>query len=253
MVTHLLTRGKKTPTATPEPACDIRPNITPHVRPRSDQPSPHPSRAEGEIRIYILDGMQVRRLKGPHGSATSCESALSPPRQTWAERSLRAHLAAASGGEGARLHRCRRTAQAMPACSSVLHRVCAAVLAQHPTHGERWQLTGCLEGGRTLAWPCRPCATRPRWACDSRALRHTGSASRVFVTEPPQLDGRSQVAAAPARRREGNDGLLAVGGGLASVVAAVLSSCLGTRWSASMAGRRKLMGARCWHQARSHP
>eukprot|EP00964_Phaeocystis_antarctica_P104965 scaffold70055_cov51-Phaeocystis_antarctica.AAC.1 len=59
--------------------------------------------------------------------------------------------------------------------------------------------------------------------------------------------------AAPAHRREGDDGRLAVGGGLASVVAAVLSSCPGTRWSASMAGRRKLMGARCWHQARSHP
>ena len=103
------------------------------------------------------------------------------------------------------------------------HRVCAVVQAQHPTHGERWQPTQCTEGERTAcvavpgmcdAYPC---------ACASWARHRTGSASRVFVTEPPQLDGRSQVAAAPIRRREGNDGLLAVGGGLASVVAAVLS------------------------------
>ena len=52
------------------------------------------------------------------------------------------------------------------------------------------------------------------------ATRRTGSAPRVFVTEPPQLDGRSQVGCS---RRQGNDGLLAMGGGLASVVAAVLS------------------------------
>ena len=41
------------------------------------------------------------------------------------------------------------------------------------------------------------------------------------------------------------------GGGLASVVAAVLSKCLGTRCSISVAGRLKLTGARCCRQARS--
>ena len=73
------------------------------------------------------------------------------------------------------------------------HRVCADVLAQHPTHGERWQHTGCPEGQRTACVAMPAMGDASTCACDSWALRHTGSASRVFVTEPPQLDGRRQV------------------------------------------------------------
>ena len=72
----------------------------------------------------------------------------------------------------------------------------AVVLAQHPTNGERWQLTRCLEGERT-AWPAMcdasPLCVRLVGRIRATASRRTGSAPRVFVTEPPQLDGRSQV------------------------------------------------------------
>ena len=81
-----------------------------------------------------------------------------------------------------------------------------------------------LKASALLAWPAMcdasPLCLRLVGRIRATATRRTGSAPRVFVTEPPQLDGRSQVGRS---RRQGNDGLLAMGGGLASVVAAVLS------------------------------
>ena len=85
---------------------------------------------------------------------------------------------------------------------------------------------GALKASAPLAWPAMcdasPLCLRLVGRIRATATRRTGSAPRVFVTEPPQLDGRSQVGRS-RRRRQGNDGLLAMGGGLASVVAAVLS------------------------------
>eukprot|EP00964_Phaeocystis_antarctica_P095178 scaffold61714_cov44-Phaeocystis_antarctica.AAC.1 len=64
---------KKTPTATPEPASDIPPNITPHVRP-SEQPPPAPLTRRGGDKYPPLSGQHVSALTRDGSTFSYCIS-----------------------------------------------------------------------------------------------------------------------------------------------------------------------------------
>eukprot|EP00964_Phaeocystis_antarctica_P039200 scaffold22425_cov88-Phaeocystis_antarctica.AAC.2 len=105
-----------------------------------------------------------------HATSLLPVRALAPSANLGAKRSL----ARTWGGDGASLA-CLLVLRCLSRTSTTpirRHRVCAVVLAQHPTHGERWQLTGCLEGQRTA------CVAMPAMGdASTLCLRLVGSAS----------------------------------------------------------------------------
>ena len=177
------------------------------------------SKSGDEARCWLFCALLRRRRRLPRGRAL-----------------LRVRPVQRHGGLLGRRAR-RPGGRATPACSS-----CSASPAPPPPSDASQCLQSCwrsirrtasagsshdaLKASALLAWPAMcdasPLCLRLVGRIRATATRRTGSAPRVFVTEPPQLDGRSQVGRS-RRRRQGNDGLLAMGGGLASVVAAVLS------------------------------
>ena len=206
LVTHLLTRETKRqllPGRT-----DIPPNITPHVRPLGSTASnraPHAPRRHASALNH--DGSR------PFPFCFQCS-----PRSRRLGKLGRAPSARsrAPGGGGGASHACLLVLLCPSRTSTAFirrHRVCAVVLAQ---------LTGCLEGERTA------CVAMPAM-CDASTLclRLVGSASHGLRAASPRDPTRCswQVGArwAAPYAVEGDAGLLAVGGGLASVVAAALS------------------------------
>eukprot|EP00964_Phaeocystis_antarctica_P109677 scaffold74115_cov45-Phaeocystis_antarctica.AAC.1 len=114
----------------------------------SDHHLPRPSAPMVEIRIHYSATVAGGRALGTRRPVRVVRALA--PSATWAAS---ARSRAPGGGDGAS-HACLLVLLCLSRTSTTSirrHRVCAVVLAQHPTHGERRQLTGCLEGERTLA------------------------------------------------------------------------------------------------------